>query len=124
MKRSGLRAIGALALCSAFGACDNSGLVNYKPTGPGGTGGGPTASAGTSPGGATSAPPGGGGASGAGTAGTGSEPIAECPGDDGSAAALTLAGLGASLPAAVEDAGVSDAGSNGGSDAAATDAGA
>jgi len=127
MKRSGLRAISALALCSAFGACDNSGLVDYKPTGPGGAGGGPTASAGagTSPGGDTSVPPGGGGgASGTGTAGSGSEPSAECPGDDGSAAALTLAGLGYSRPAALEDAGVNDAGSDGGSDAAASDAGA
>lgn len=123
MKRSGLQAIGALALCSTFGACDNSGLVNYKPTGPGGAGGGPSASAGagTSPGGSSGAS---GGASGAGTAGSGSQPIAQCPADDGTAAALTLAGLGLSLPvAAAQDAGVSDAGADAGSDAAVLDAG-
>jgi pectate lyase len=126
MKRSGLQAISALALCSAFGACDNSGLVDYKPTGLGGAGAGPAASAGagTSPGGSAGTPSGGsGGASGGGTAGSGSEPLAQCPADDGTAAALTLAGLGLSLPAAGEDAGVSDAGWDGGGDAAASDAG-
>jgi pectate lyase len=45
----------------------------------------------------------------------------ECPADDGTAAALTLAGLGYTAP--VQDAGVADAGLDGGSDAAASDGG-
>jgi pectate lyase len=110
----------ALALCGTLGACDNSGLVDWNRNGQGGTGAGagpaaPVRSSGGS-GGVSQV------GSGAGAAGTGSvdSPSVECPEDDGSAAALTLAGLGYQLPSG---AGTPDASSGAASDAGAADAG-
>jgi len=122
MLRAHAEALRPLALCAALGACDNSGLVNWQGGGgQGGNGAGPVGQAGSaaSSGGAAGADSGGSGGvptgsagSSAGSAGTSpSPPLLECPEDDGTAVALTLAGLGYQLPSAVSDAGVPDASS-------------
>lgn len=124
-----------VGLCGTIGACDNSGLADWAGAG-GNAGRPPISSRGGAggdggAGGSTAGTGGGaqGGAAGDGTAGTGgtggaagnagsaagggtggTDIVYDCPADDGTAAALTLAGLGLELPPNVADAGVGDAG--------------
>src|SRR5688572_772835 len=110
------RALIGLALCGAPLACDNSGLLDEYNVGQAGTSaqsqggsgavGGAGASAQGGSGGAQGGSGGNAGSSSAGSAGTGNNQPVVCPADDGTAAALTLAGLGLQLPGPVLDAGV------------------
>jgi pectate lyase len=140
MSKRHLALIG-LALSGAPQACSNAGLLGEDTVGragataqqQGGSGGGGAAgasdqggSAGASPAGAggtdeagaggTSGSSGSGGSAGTGTgsAGTAGSGAIACPPDDGTAAALTLAGLGLELPPSSL---ASDAGVDGGADA-------
>lgn len=119
-----------LALCGAPLACSNEGLLDpYTPPGSGGasvqqpgTAGSGGAAGAQSQGGSAGAAQGGSGGgaagSGGGSAGTGNTGPVVCPPDDGTAAALTLAGLGLALPVpGAPDAGVADGGVDGGTDA-------
>lgn len=125
-----------VGLCGVVCACDNSGLADWggeagnagRPpissnAGGGGTSGGNAGSGGAPQGGASGdggAAGAGGGSGSSGTGGTaggggngGTAVVYECPADDGTAAALTLAGLGLELPPSAPDAGVADAGDAG-----------
>lgn len=119
-----------LVLCGAPLACSNEGLLEpYTPGGAGapvqqgGAGGSAGAGGAPSQGGSAGATQGGtGGTAGSGSGGTGNTGPVVCPPDNGTAAALTLAGLGLELPTPghAGDAGVdpgADGGVDGGSDA-------
>jgi pectate lyase len=124
-----LNAAAVVGLCGVIGACNDTNLWDQT-----GTAGGPQISSTGGVGGSTAGSAGSGGQQGgdsgaAGTAGAGgnsgsggtgstaggggtggTDVVYECPADDGTAAALTLAGLGLELPPSVGDAGASDAG--------------
>jgi len=142
MSKRHLALIG-LALCGAPQACSNAGLLSEDPAarvgataqqegGSGGNGdagasdqGGSAGAAGDGIGGANEAGAGGGSAGSSGSGGTGSDSAGAagsgaiaCPPDDGTAAALTLAGLGLELPLPSL---ASDAGVDGGADAGTAD---
>lgn len=120
-----------VALCGAALACSNAGLLEPYTAGSGGAPAQPPGTAGSggaagalAQGGSAGAPQGGsgGGAAGSGSAGSGNTGPVVCPPDDGTAAALTLAGLGLQLPTpgSGSDASVAtsaDGGSDAGSDA-------
>lgn len=113
-----------MGLFGMLAACDNAGLADWSAAGAAGqpatangsAGRGGTENASLGGSGGNAAGSGGsagsdvGGSGGASAAGAGGSGPVECPEDDGTAAALTLAGLDDGLPEELPDAGVGDAG--------------